>query len=105
STGEPISIAESARMYTPAALRFPVTPAASPPVSPLWILIGNSSGNRFPVRASSPTVPPLGWPVVCFPSANEANVVKPSSRRAQARFYAQGRLYHERHPRKSLITN
>src|SRR3984885_10683483 len=99
STGEPISMEESARMYTPAALRFPVIPSESPPVSPLWILIGNSSGNRFPVRASSPTVPPLGWPVFRFPSANEADIVRPDlhTRLLEGRrpaFYAHGRLYH-----------
>src|SRR5229473_1849643 len=61
STGDPISRLASARMYTPAALRFPVTPLASPAESCLWIFMGNSSGNLFPVRASD-TVPPLSWP-------------------------------------------
>jgi hypothetical protein len=62
-------------MYTPAALRFPVVPLASPLALSLWILIGNSSGNLFPVRASSDTVPPLSW---LGPSlfANEANAIK-----------------------------
>src|SRR5208337_2402487 len=58
STGEPTSSEASARMYTPAALRLPVMPLVSPAVSSLCILIGNCSGNLFPVRASD-TTPPL----------------------------------------------
>src|SRR3984957_543370 len=110
STGEPISIEESARIYTPAALRFPVIPLASPPGSPLCILIGNSSGNRFPVRASSPTVPPLGWPVLCFPSANEANIVRPDlhTRLLAGRrpaFLLRGGYITESYACESLITH
>src|SRR5947209_535785 len=48
---EPMARSRSAIIYTPAALMFPVV-ALSSPLSP-WILIGNSSGNRFPVLASS----------------------------------------------------
>src|SRR5436305_4524590 len=48
---EPMARSRSAMIYTPAALMFPVV-ALSSPLSP-WILIGNSSGNRFPVLASS----------------------------------------------------
>src|SRR4051812_5348574 len=48
---EPMARSRSAIIYTPAALMFPVVAPSSPPLP--WILIGSSSGNRFPVLASS----------------------------------------------------
>src|SRR5712672_1398639 len=48
---EPMARSRSAIIYTPAALMFPVVALSSTPLP--WILIGNSSGNRFPVLASS----------------------------------------------------
>src|SRR6266849_3979257 len=66
--------------------------------------MGKCRGNLFPVRASSDTVPPLSGPGLCF-SMLEANAVKTSSGRADARFYAHGRLYHGRYSYKSLLTH
>src|SRR5262249_43098942 len=48
---EPTARSRSAIMYTPAALMLPVVALSSPPLR--WILMGSSSGNRFPVLASS----------------------------------------------------
>src|SRR6266478_1611378 len=66
--------------------------------------MGKCRGNLFPVRASSDTVPPLSGPGLCL-SMLEANAVKTSSGRADARFYAHGRLYHGCYSYKSLITH
>jgi hypothetical protein len=43
-------------MYTPAALILAVVALSSPRLP--WILMGSSSGNRFPVLASDDNVPP-----------------------------------------------
>jgi hypothetical protein len=48
---------------------FPVVAPSSPPLP--WILIGSSSGNRFPVLASSdihytPQQTPLAWGIRAF---------------------------------------
>src|SRR5713226_5644907 len=97
STGEPTSSEASARMYTPAARRFPVTPRASPSESSLWILIGSSSGNLFPVRASD-TKPPLSWPCLCVKASFICHLLaEPNSPCLVVR------LYHEAYPRQKPV--
>jgi hypothetical protein len=48
--GDPTGRSVSAMMYTPAALMSAVVALSSPLL--LWILMGSSSGKRFPVLAS-----------------------------------------------------